>query len=113
MKKILVINNDYFVQKYTLDFATRIAVDEKATLFGLFVGKAKNNDDENNVFPLAGYFGDEDYSEETILQKKPDYEKTNMQLFTDSCSSVHVPYKIQTIHNDLLDSLVDHSAFAD
>ena len=32
MKKILIINNDNFYDKHALDFATRIAVDEKATL---------------------------------------------------------------------------------
>lgn len=113
MKKILLINNHDLLLQHTLDFATRIAVDEKATLFGLFVGNLKNDDDENNVLSSATGLNNDDYSEGKNLNEKPEHEKTNPERFADRCSSLKVPYKIHTIHNNFLRALVDQSAFAD
>jgi len=112
MKKILVVNNNSFVHNHTVDFAIRIAIDEKATLFGLFL-KSWENSDEKDIRSDLGKFSGENNSEETTLDKNGDYEKTNIRSFVDKCSSSGVPYKIHIIQDNFLDSLIDHSAFAD
>lgn len=113
MKKILVINNDYHVPQSALDFAIQIAKKEKATLYGLFVQSLQNKDAEDYLFPSDINLTDTDFTKATDKQENLQFEETNIQLFSDICSSSGVPYKTHPIHAAFLDTLIDHSAFAD
>jgi len=111
MKKILVINNDYHVSQNALKFAVEIA--EKETLFGLFVASLKNEDAESYGFPSDINLTETDFTRATDEQENLDYEKTGIQLFSDTCIESKISFNTHTIHADFLDTLTDHSAFAD
>ena len=113
MKKILVIHNDYHVSQTALKFAIEIAEKEKATLFGLFVASLKNADAESYLFPSDINATDTDFTKATDEQENLGYEQTSIKLFGDMCLAAGLPFKTHTIHADFLNSLVDHTAFAD
>lgn len=113
MKKILVINNDYIVAKSALNFAIQTALQESATIYGMFVHSLAVEDREGYYFPNDINLTDKDLTKATDEDEHLQYERNSIKLFEDICKTAHVPYKTHVIHDHFLDSLIDHSAFAD
>ena len=113
MKKILVINNDYHLPEHVVDVALQIAKEAQATVFGLFVQSLKKEDEESYIFPSDINLTDVAYTKETVEEENLELENANIKIFKDACDLANIPCKIHSVHENFLDALIDHSAFAD
>lgn len=112
MKKILVLINDYKVPATALNFAVKLAVQNEAALFGIFAQSLKYSDD-SYLFPSDINLTDKDLTTATDEDEHLQFLDTSMKLFADTCEAANVSFKTHTISANHLDTLIDHSAFAD
>ena len=112
MKKILVLINDYKVPPAALNFAVKIAVQNDATLFGIFAQSLKYRDDSYH-FPGDINRTDRDLTIATDEDEHLQFLDTSMKLFADTCEAANVSFKTHTISTNHLATLIDYSAFAD
>ncbi|MGI8637048.1 MAG: hypothetical protein ACR2KZ_16765 [Segetibacter sp.] len=112
MKKILVLINDYKVPATALNFAVELAVQNQATLFGIFAQSLKYGDD-SYPFPSDINLTDKDLTTATEGDEHLQFLDTSMKLFADTCEAANVSFKTHTISTNHLDTLIDYSAFAD
>ena len=111
MKKILLLINDYKLPITALNYAIKLAVQNEAMLFGIFLQSPKHID-EIYLTPNNENFGNLDLTktrEENHLQ----FLDKNIKLFSASCNAENVVFDTHTINNNFLDTLIDYSAFAD
>ncbi len=112
MKKILVLINDYKVPATALNFAIKFAVQNEATLFGIFAQSLKSRDD-SYLFPNDINLTDKDLTTATDEDEHLQFLDTSVKLFADTCEAANVSFKTHTISTNHLDTLIDYSAFAD
>ena len=113
MKKILLLNNDYQIPQAALKFAINIAKEEGATIVGLFIQSLKYNDEQSYAFPSDINLTAVDYTLATDEQEHLRFIRTTIKLFEDECIREQVHHKSYIVADHFLDTLVDHSAFAD
>ncbi len=112
MKKILVFINDYKIPATALEVAVKLAVQNEATLFGIFAQGPKYNDD-SFLFSNDKNLTDKDYTTATDENEHLRFLDTNMKLFSVTCEEANVSFKTHVIRTNHLDTLIDNSAFAD
>ena len=112
MKKILLLINDYKVPTTALNFAVNLAVQNKATLYGIFIQSLEYNNfsynlsnDINASEPVVTKLTDDD-AHLTLLNR-------SLKSFADTCNAANISYKNHIINTIHLDTLIDYSAFAD
>ena len=113
MKKILVINNDYQLPKTAIDFAIQVALENNAVVYGMFVQSIQNTGTDSYFFPNDLNLTDKDLTATSDEEENLQYKNTNMKLFGDMCTIAGVPYKMHSVFENFLDTLIDHSAFSD
>jgi hypothetical protein len=113
MKKILLLINDYHLPQSALDFAIKITLHEEATIFGIFVQSLKYNNEESYPFPSDINSTDQDFTSATDKEEHLQFLTTSIKLFSDSCTAANVTFKTHSVNSNHLDTLIDHSAFAD
>ncbi len=112
MKKILVLINDYRVPSTALNYAIKLAVQNEATLFGIFAQSLKYNDD-SSLFPKDLDSTDNNLTTPTDEAELLQFLNTSKNLFADTCEAANVSFKTHIISTNHLDTLIDFSAFAD
>ncbi len=112
MKKILVLINDYKVPATALNFAVKLAVQNDATLFGIFVQSLKYSDD-SYLFTSDINLADKDFTTATDEDEHLQFLDRSMKSFAETCEAANVPFKTHTLSTSYLDTLIDYSAFAD
>ena len=112
MKKILVLINDYMVPATALNFAIKFAVQNEATLFGIFVQSLKYSDD-SYLFPSDINLTDQDSTIATDEDEHLQFLDTSIKSFAGTCVTANVSFKTHVVSNNHLDTLIDYSAFAD
>ncbi len=112
MKKILVLINDYKVPAAALNFAIKLAVQNEATLFGIFAQSLKYNDD-SYLFPSDINLTDNDFTTATDEDEHLQFLDTSMKSFADTCGAANVSFKTHAVSTHHLDILIHYSAFAD
>jgi hypothetical protein len=112
MKKILVLINDYNVPTTALNYAIKLAVQDDATLFGIFAQTLKYSDD-SYLFPNDINLTDKDLTAATDDDEHLQVLDSSIKLFTNTCEASNVSFKTHTITTNHLDTLIDYSAFAD
>jgi hypothetical protein len=112
MKKILVLINDYKVPITALNFAVQTAVQNEASLFGIFAQGLKYN---NDIAPFASNKNVTDKHETTatIEEEHLKFLDASIKLFAATCEEANVDFKTHTINANHLETLIDYSAFAD
>jgi hypothetical protein len=113
MKKILLLINDYNLPQSALNFAIKIALHENTSIFGIFVQSLQYSDEESYFFPGDINLTDRDLTTATDKDEHLQFLKTSISLFSDTCTAANVTCKTHTINSNHLDTLIDHSAFAD
>lgn len=113
MRKILFIINGFQLFHNDLNYAIHIAEKEKAVLYGLFVQSLRPQEEENYSFPNDLNLTDTEFTKESDKEEMLQLESAQIKVFEDTCGSGGVNYKIQKIHENFLDVLIDNSAFAD
>jgi len=109
---ILVLINDYKVPATALNFALRSAVQNNATLFGIFAQTLKYGDD-SYLFPSDINFTDKDLTTATDEDEHLPFLDTSMKLFADTREAENGSFKTLTISTSHLDTPIDYNAFAD
>jgi hypothetical protein len=113
MKKIIFIINGFQLFHNDVEYAIQIAKREKAVLYGLFVHSLKPQEEEDYSFPNDLNLTDTDFTKESDKEEMLQLESAQVKVFEDTCNSGGISYKIQRIHENFLDALIDNSAFAD
>lgn len=108
MKKILVVIDELMIPNSALHFAIQIAVQEQATVFGLFVHPVM----PVNFMPRQDMMLQSAVTDE-LNSNEDKIEKTNIEVFAEVCSKADVACRTHIIYNNFLDTLIDHTAFAD
>lgn len=112
MKKILVLVNDYKVPATALNFAVKLAIQNNATLFGIFAQGLKYSYDSYLLKREIDLI-DKDITLTTDENEHLHFLDISINLFTSTCKAANVSSKTHIINSKHLDTLVDHSAFAD
>ncbi|MEJ7736827.1 MAG: hypothetical protein WKF97_05310 [Chitinophagaceae bacterium] len=112
MKKILVMINDYKVPAAALNFAIKLAVQNDATLFGIFAQSLKYIDD-SYLFTSDINLTNNDFTTATDEDEHLQFLDTSIKSFADSCLAANVSFKTHAVSTKHLDTLIDYSAFAD
>ncbi len=112
MKKILVLINDYKVPATALKFAIKLAVQNDATLFGIFAQSLKYSDG-SYLFSSDINLTDKDYTTSTDEEEHLQFLRTSMKLFADTCKAANISFKTHSVSTRHLATLIDYSAFAD
>jgi len=112
MKKISVLINDYKVPATVLNLALKLALQNKATLFGIFAQSLKHRDD-SYFFQSDINLTDKNLTIATDEDEHLQFLNTSMKLFANTCEATNVSFKTYTISTNHLDTLIDYSAFAD
>lgn len=112
MKKIIVLINDYKVPATALKFAVKLAVQNGATLFGIFAQGHSYNDD-SSLLSGDKNLTDKDYTTAENEDEHLLFLDTSIKLFAATCEEANVPFKTHTISTNHLEALIDNSAFAD
>ncbi len=113
MKKILFIINGFQLFHNDLNYAIHIAKKENAILHGLFIHSLKPQELEGYLFPNDLSLINTDYTTASDKEEMLQLESAQIKVFEDVCISGGVSYKVQKIHEDFLDTMIDYSAFAD
>jgi len=95
MKKILVLINDYMVPATALNFAIKFAVQNEATLFGIFVQSLKYSDD-SYLFPSDIILTDQDSTIATDEDEHLQFLDTSIKSFAGTCVTANVSFKTHT-----------------
>jgi len=112
MKKILLLINDYKVPATALSFALKLALQNEATLFGIFAQSLKYSD-EGYLFPGDITLTDTDLTTAKDEDEHLQFLDTSMKLFADACEAANVSFKTHSLTAKHLETLIDYSAFAD
>lgn len=112
MKKILVLINDYKIPATALNLAIKLAVENDAILFGIFVQSLKYSDD-SYLFPSDFKLTSNNSTASTSEEEHLLFLNASIKLFADNCDAANVSFKTRSISTNHLDTLIDYSAFAD
>jgi len=112
MKKILVLINDYKIPGTALNFAIKLAVQNEATLFGIFAQSLKYSDD-SFLFLNDMNLTDKDVATAPDVDEQLQFLATSMKLFAETCEAANVSFKTHSVSTKHLERLIDYSAFAD
>ncbi|MEO6327809.1 MAG: universal stress protein [Ginsengibacter sp.] len=113
MKKILLLINDYHLPQSALGLAIKIALHEEATIFGIFIQSNKYTNEESYLFPGDINLTDKDFTGVSDKEEHLQFLKASISSFSDTCTAANVACKTHTVDSNFLDTLIDHSAFAD
>ncbi len=112
MKKILVLINDYKVTSTALNFAIKLAVQNEATLFGIFAQSLKYSDG-SYLFQSDVNLTDKDFTTATDEAEHLQFLNTSIKSFVNNCEAANVSFKTHSVSTKHLETLIDYSAFAD
>lgn len=113
MKKILVVINDHKLPRPVLDCAVQIAKEQNAHLFGLFVHSPFYGTEKTYPFPSDINLTDNDFTRETDKAESQRLEQAQVHVLANACAAAGVAFQAHGLQADFLDTLIDHSAFAD
>jgi hypothetical protein len=82
-------------------------------LFGLFVQSLKNSDSESYIFPSDINLTDTDFTKATDEEENIKLKNSCVKSFADECTAANVFYKVRSVDEKFLPSIIDNSAFAD
>ncbi len=108
MKKILILLNDDQRPEKALQYTAQLARQLKATVFGLIIQNLHATGQLSLFQKITSVV-----SEPNQELQKTAAATSNIEWFHAFMTTENIPFKVHIIGQNILDSLVDHSAFAD